>query len=88
MCWQKRIFICSYIPTDESSFFYEDHYFGVRDHFGSCSGRKWGSLGVEDHLGSGIILGRVQNGVACHAANSAQAYHLRPLVESLLKWLN
>ena len=34
--------------------------FGVGDYFGSCLGRFWGSFRVGDHLGWGIISGRVQ----------------------------
>ena len=33
---------------------------GVGDHFESCLGRFWESFRIGDHLGSGIISGRVQ----------------------------
>ena len=32
--------------------------FGVRDHFGLCSGRFWGPFGVGDHFG--LCTGPVQ----------------------------
>ena len=35
--------------------------FWVGVHFESCLGRFGGSFGVGDHLGSGIISGRVQD---------------------------
>ena len=44
------------IPRESFQVACEKHWgsFGVGDHFGSCLGRFW------DHLGSGIISGRVQ----------------------------